>query len=67
MTTAAYQQLISAPPRDRLGLFLATANRLGTPIGNVGRGRAEAMADCQETMVHLERSHVLTVVTLPAK
>lgn len=35
MTTAAYQQLISAPPRDRLGLFLATANRLGTPIGNV--------------------------------
>ena len=35
MTTAAYQQIISAPPRDRLDLFLATANRLGTPIGNV--------------------------------
>jgi len=35
MTTAACQQIISAPPRDRLDLFLATANRLGTPIGNV--------------------------------
>jgi hypothetical protein len=35
MTTAAYQQIISASPRDRLDLFLATANRLGTPIGNV--------------------------------
>jgi hypothetical protein len=35
MTTAAYHQIISAPPRDRLDLFLATANRLGTPIGNV--------------------------------
>jgi hypothetical protein len=35
MTTAAYQQIIAAPPRDRLDLFLATANRLGTPIGNV--------------------------------
>jgi hypothetical protein len=35
MTTAAYQQIISAPSRDRLDLFLATANRLGTPIGNV--------------------------------
>ncbi len=35
MTTAAYQQIIAVPPRDRLDLFLATANRLGTPIGNV--------------------------------
>jgi hypothetical protein len=35
MTTAGYQQIISALPRDRLDLFLATANRLGTPIGNV--------------------------------
>jgi hypothetical protein len=35
MTTAAYQQIIFASPRDRLDLFLATANRLGTPIGNV--------------------------------
>jgi len=35
MTTAAYQQIISALPRDRLDLFLATANRLGTPIGNI--------------------------------
>ena len=35
MTTVVYQQIISAPPRDRLDLFLATANRLGTPIGNV--------------------------------
>ncbi|MEI9986124.1 MAG: hypothetical protein WDN69_24880 [Aliidongia sp.] len=35
MTTAAYRQIISAPLRDRLDLFLTTANRLGTPIGNV--------------------------------
>ena len=35
MTTSAYKQFIAAAPRDRLGLFLETANRLGTPIGNV--------------------------------
>ena len=35
MSTSAYQQIISASPRDRQDLFLATANRLGTPIGNV--------------------------------
>ena len=35
MTAAAYRQVIPAPPRDRLGLFLETANRLGTPVGNV--------------------------------
>ena len=35
MTTAAYRQLIAAPPRDRLDLFLTTANRLGAPISNV--------------------------------
>lgn len=35
MTTNAYQQVIAAHPRDRLDLFLATANRLGTPVGNV--------------------------------
>ena len=35
MTTAAYRQVIAAPPRDRLGLFLETANRLGAPVGNV--------------------------------
>jgi hypothetical protein len=35
MTTAAYKEIIAAPPRDRLDLFLATANRLGAPIGNV--------------------------------
>ena len=35
MTTAAYRQVIAAPPRDRLDLFLTTANRFGTPIGNV--------------------------------
>lgn len=33
--TAAYRQIIAAPPGDRLDLFLSTANRLGTPIGNV--------------------------------
>ena len=35
MTTAAYTQLIAATPRDRLDLFLTTANRLGAPVGNV--------------------------------
>jgi hypothetical protein len=35
MTAAAYKQVISASPRDRLDLFLATANRLGAPVGNV--------------------------------
>ena len=35
MTTAAYRQVIAAPPRDRLDLFLETANRLGAPVGNV--------------------------------
>jgi hypothetical protein len=33
--TAAYKEVISASPRDRLDLFLATANRLGAPVGNV--------------------------------
>ena len=35
MTAAAYRQVIAAPPRDRLGLFLETTNRLGAPVGNV--------------------------------
>ncbi len=35
MTTAAYRQLIAAEPRDRLDLFLTTANRLGVPVGNL--------------------------------
>lgn len=35
MTTDAYRQVITASPRDRLDLFLAAANRLGAPIGNV--------------------------------
>ncbi len=35
MTNSAYRQVIAAPPGDRLDLFLTTANRLGTPIGNV--------------------------------
>ncbi len=35
MTSSAYRQVIAAPPGDRLDLFLNTANRLGTPIGNV--------------------------------
>ena len=35
MTTAAYRQVIAAPPHDRLGLFLDTAHRLGAPVGNV--------------------------------
>jgi hypothetical protein len=35
MTAAAYKQVIAAAPRDRLDLFLATANRLGAPVGNI--------------------------------
>jgi hypothetical protein len=35
VTTAAYRKVISAPANERLDLFLTTANRLGTPIGNV--------------------------------
>ena len=35
MTAAAYRQLIAAAPRDRLDLFLTTANRIGAPVSNV--------------------------------
>ncbi|RUX21178.1 nucleotidyl transferase AbiEii/AbiGii toxin family protein, partial [Mesorhizobium sp. M7A.F.Ca.US.011.01.1.1] len=35
MSTEAYRQIIAASPRDRLDLFLATANRIGAPVGNV--------------------------------
>lgn len=35
MTTDAYRQIISAPVGDRLGLFLAAASKLGTPVGNI--------------------------------
>lgn len=34
MSTDAYRQIIAAPPRDRLDLFLATANRIGAPVGH---------------------------------
>jgi hypothetical protein len=35
MTAQAYRSVIAAPQRERLGLFLATAQRLGTPLANV--------------------------------
>lgn len=35
MTASAYKQIIGAPARDRLDLFLASAYRLGTPVGNI--------------------------------
>ena len=35
MTADAYRQIIAAPSRDRLDLFLTTASRLGAPVGNV--------------------------------
>lgn len=35
MTADAYATIIRAPARDRLDLFLSTANRLGAPVGNV--------------------------------
>jgi hypothetical protein len=34
MSAEGYAQIIAAP-RDRLDLFLATANRLGAPVGNI--------------------------------
>ncbi|MET3794507.1 hypothetical protein ABID37_004747 [Aquamicrobium terrae] len=38
MSTAPYSQVIKTPARDRLDLFLATANRLGAPVGNIEKG-----------------------------
>lgn len=35
MSTRDYIALIGASPRDRLDAFLATANRLGAPVGNI--------------------------------
>lgn len=35
MSAEAFAAVIRAPARDRLDLFLATANRLGTPVGNI--------------------------------
>ena len=35
MTADAYRQLIATTSRERLDLFLTTANRLGAPVGNV--------------------------------
>jgi hypothetical protein len=35
VTTPGYQQIISSSETDRRGLYLATAARLGTPLGNV--------------------------------
>lgn len=35
MSAAGYKQIIAASARDRLDLFLAAANRLGAPIGNI--------------------------------
>lgn len=35
MSAEGYLHLIAAPPRAREDLFVATAQRLGTPVGNV--------------------------------
>lgn len=35
MTADAYARIITSPTKDRLDLFLATANRLGAPVGNI--------------------------------
>ncbi len=35
MTAAAYRQIGTAAPPDRLDLFLAAANRLGAPVNHV--------------------------------
>jgi hypothetical protein len=38
MSSSAYRQIIAAPPRDRLDLFLATANRIGSSGGQCRKG-----------------------------
>ena len=35
MSADDYAKIIASPPRDRLDLFLAAANRLGAPVGSV--------------------------------
>jgi Nucleotidyl transferase AbiEii toxin, Type IV TA system len=35
VTASAYRSVITAPAADRLGLFLAAAQRLGAPLGNI--------------------------------
>jgi hypothetical protein len=35
MSGSSYQEIISASAEDRRGLFLAAANRLGAPLGNI--------------------------------
>jgi hypothetical protein len=35
VSASDYAALIAASPRDRLDVFLATANRLGAPVGNI--------------------------------
>ena len=35
MSSAAFREVISAAPGEKLDLFLTTANRLGAPIGNI--------------------------------
>lgn len=35
MSAEAFAAFMGAPAKDRLDLFLATANRLGTPVGNI--------------------------------
>ncbi len=35
MTADAYARIITSSTKDRLDLFLATANRLGAPVGNI--------------------------------
>ena len=35
MSINAYREVIAASSRERLDLFLTTANRLGTPVGNI--------------------------------
>jgi len=35
VSSEAYREIIAATPRERLDLFLAAANRLGAPVGNV--------------------------------
>ena len=35
MSADDYAKIIASPPRDRLDLFLTTANRLGAPVGNI--------------------------------
>jgi len=53
VSTDAYREVINASARDRLDLFLATANRLGAPIGNIKMEAMVGRASATTSLVSL--------------